>query len=370
MHIWIIILVLVLGAAGAGLAYLCGRFGRFSIIKNISKGSKKRLIIFSLIPIAVIFAVICITMNFVNAVICLLHLAAFWLLSDLVFFIIKKLRKKDFKYYYAGLSAICSSVVYLTVGWFLLHCVSQTNYNLTTEKSVGRLRIAQLADSHVGTSFSGKEFGEYLSRIEKQNPDVLLITGDFVDDSTSKEDMLDACAALGNTNIKYGIYYCFGNHDKGYYNNESRGYDGNELTEQLEKNNVTVLEDESILIDDRFYIVGRKDRSEEQNGSGRLTTADLLEGLDNSKYIIVMDHQPHEFDAQAETAADLVLSGHTHGGQLIPINRVGELIGENDLAYGIEKINNTNFIVTSGISDWSIQFKTGCKSEYVMIDVG
>ena len=95
----------------------------------------------------------------------------------------------------------------------------------------------------------------------------------------------------------------------------------------------------------------------------------LTEGLDPSRYMIVIDHQPNDYDAEAAAGADLVLSGHTHGGQLIPITKVGEWIGANDATYGYERRGDTDFIVTSGISAWSILFKTGCKSEYVIIDI-
>ena len=67
--------------------------------------------------------------------------------------------------------------------------------------------------------------------------------------------------------------------------------------------------------------------------------------------------------------ADLVVSGHTHGGQLFPLNYVGPIVNSNDLVYGTKKIKNTSFIVTSGVSDWEIKFKTGCDSEYIMINI-
>ena len=54
---------------------------------------------------------------------------------------------------------------------------------------------------------------------------------------------------------------------------------------------------------------------------------------------------------------------------MLPINRIGEWIGANDFTYGYKRIDSTDFIVTSGISDWAIDFKTGCRSEYVVIDI-
>jgi predicted MPP superfamily phosphohydrolase len=87
------------------------------------------------------------------------------------------------------------------------------------------------------------------------------------------------------------------------------------------------------------------------------------------RYVILLDHQPYDFDAEAAAGADLVLCGHTHGGQFIPINHIGEWIGENALRYGHEKRQNTDFIVSSGISNWTFRFKTGCHSEIVVIEL-
>ena len=169
--------------------------------------------------------------------------------------------------------------------------------------------------------------------------------------------------------INNGVYYSFGNHDKGYGEASSRGYTGDDLIAELQKNGVVVLQDEAVLIDERFYIVGRQDKSEESRSGHRSSMGELTVELDSSKYIIVMDHQPNDYEAQAASRVDLVLSGHTHGGQLIPINDVGILIGANDATYGLETRNDTNFIVTSGISDWEILFKTGCRSEFVVVDI-
>ena len=116
-----------------------------------------------------------------------------------------------------------------------------------------------------------------------------------------------------------------------------------------------------------LWIVGRKDRSEEQRSGGRQSAEALLSAVDRNGYIVILDHQPHDFDGEAAAGADLVLSGHTHGGQFFPFNRVGQWLGENALSYGHERRQGTDFIVSSGISNWTFQFKTGCRSEIVLI---
>jgi CheY-like chemotaxis protein len=68
--------------------------------------------------------------------------------------------------------------------------------------------------------------------------------------------------------------------------------------------------------------------------------------VDKDKYMIVLDHQPNDYTNEAATDADLVLSGHTHGGQLFPITYIGEWFGVNDRTYGYEKREGTEFIVT------------------------
>lgn len=307
-----------------------------------------------------------------NAVIILLHLGVFWVIADLNGHIIEKIRKQRFRRYYAGGFALLFTVAYLGIGMLQAYHVRQTDYSIRTDKEIGNLKVALLADSHVGTTFDSKGLAGHLTHIQEQNPDLVVITGDFVDEDTSKQDMIDACRSLGTLDTPYGVYFVFGNHDKGRYSNGKRGYDGDDLIRELEKNHVTVLQDESILIDDRFYLIGRQDASEELDfGGSRASVAELTQNLDKSKFSIVLDHQPREYDAEAAAATDLVLSGHTHGGQLFPLMQFSRLfaVSGDDQIYGIERRLQTDFIVTSGISDWAIKFKTGCFSEYVILDI-
>ena len=301
-------------------------------------------------------------MSTVNAMIIFLNLMMFFMVYGVILRIIGHFSGRELSVNLQGGLAVVTTVVYLSVGYYLLHHVWQKDYSLTTDKPVS-LKIAMFADSHLGTTFDGEGFAEQMKTIEAQSPDIVLLPGDFVDDGSKKEDMLRACEALGKMKVKYGVWYSYGNHDEGY--SDSRDFTAAALEAALRSNGIHVLSDEYELVDNSFYVVGRKDSSLGE----RKTMDELLEGVDTSKYIIVLDHEPNDYDNEAASAADLVVSGHTHGGQLFPVTYVGEWFGINDRTYGYERRSGTDFIVTSGISDWEIQFKTGTKSEYVIIDV-
>lgn len=346
-----------------GLVYLLNRFHRFECIRKIGEERKKLSWLLAALPVLAI--ALFFYFKTVSTTIFVLHLMVFWLFCDLASLIVRKIRGKDFKRYYAGAGAILITVAYLAVGWYNCHHVYQTEYEVKTGKSMGEkgLRVVQISDSHVGSTFDGEGFAEYVNEVQKTDPDLVVITGDYVDDDTEKKDLITSCRALGDLKTTYGVYYVFGNHDKGYFN--QRDFKEEDLRQELEKNHVKILEDESVLVDDRFYIIGRQDASSKE----RADMEALVGDLDASKYMIVLDHQPNQFDLQAESGVDMVLTGHTHGGQLFPIGITGVLSGQYDRAYGMEKRKDTTFIVSSGISDWAIPFKTATFSEYVVIDI-
>ncbi|MCR5367067.1 Predicted phosphohydrolase, MPP superfamily [Eubacterium ruminantium] len=407
---WIAIFGIALFLMLGALIYIFKRFRYFRFVQKFSKEDKKMSGLIRLIPIVgfVIYGIF----DLVNAAIVLIHLAIIWMIADLVAFILKKITSagkkedeavsetaavreeaseatavreeasetaavsevvsksasepaSDKKVYWPGLIAFAVTCIYLTIGYYFAHHLYETDYNLRSDKDIGgKLVIAQVSDSHVGATFDGNGFKKRLERIQKKNPDILVITGDFVDDGTTRKDMEISCKALGDFKAKYGVYFIYGNHDKGYYN--SRDFSVSDLVRELEKNNVYILQDEAVLIEDRFYLVGRQDASVEN----RMEIKDIVKNLDKDKYIIVLDHQPNDYDNEEAAEVDLVLSGHTHGGQMFPIGIIGEkLFKANDKTYGLEKRGKTTFIVNSGISDWEIKFKTGTIAEYGIITI-
>ena len=362
---WLIIFGVSILLGVFGIVYLAGKVEKTGIFNNIESRVLAKLAAYAVV--AAVVALLVLLLDTTNAIIIVIHVAAFLLIGDLTGLIIRRSAGADVSQRIIDLIAVLACFVYFAVGWYLMHGLWETDYLVATDKQVGKIKIAHIADSHIGTGFSGRGFAEKLARIQEAQPDILVITGDFVDDSTMKQDMLDACEALSEFDAKYGVYYVLGNHDFGYYSNGRRGYSGDELLDELRKSGVNVLLDETADIDGRICIVGRKDAG--YGGSDRKSIADLMETIPDHLFTVVLDHQPTDYEAEAAANADLVLSGHTHGGQLWPLEYIQPLISENDNVRGEVKIGNTTFIVTDGISDWAIRFRTGCKSEYNIITV-
>ena len=368
MSLWQIIGIMLLVISIFSVAYISLRISNFEFFANFCKNKIIKLFI-AFVIVATIFGMLVWQLKFINAVIVFLYASIIWLICDVLFWGVQKLRKKNFKYYYAGWLAIIISCLYLFNGWYQAHNVWKTDYNIITNKKVQNLRIIMFADAHVGTTFDGEGLANHMKEMQKHNPDMLVITGDFVDNGTSKDEMMRSLKSLAEFKSKYGVYLVLGNHDKSSNGKAFRGFSNDEFIDELKKHGVKVLQDEIELIDNEFYVIGRKDAFDERRGYSRKSMKEMLRNIDKNKLMIVFDHQPNDYKNQIEEDIDLVLSGHTHGGQLFPINNVSKWMGMNDKIYGHEKIKNTDFIVTSGISDWEIKFKTGCRSEFVIIDI-
>lgn len=188
---WILIFGTAFVAAILGFAYLCNRVYKMIPDRGAvcAYGKDIRLRLFVVLGSIITVVSLCsFLLGYINVIIIIVHLVVFWLLSDLLFFALKKIRKKKFGYNFAAVLAVAVALVYLVTGFVLANNVQTTRYDVYTEKKVGDLRIVMFADSHIGTTFDGEGFAEYVAEMQKCNPDIVVIAGDFVDDDTSLGD--------------------------------------------------------------------------------------------------------------------------------------------------------------------------------------
>lgn len=377
MTLWITILIVLIILTSAAILYISKSV--YSVVTEIRnntgvlfqtrKYSRSRRGL-SILAVLALFSALSLCIHIINAVVVFAHLAVFLALTDLIFYIFRRYLPSGYVKRLGAIAACALTICVLSAGWFLNHNVWRTEYNLTTSKAADPLRIVMFADSHIGTTFNASGFEKHLKNMEKDRPDLIIVAGDFVDDSTTRDDMLGSVRALGKIRTKYGIFFAMGNHDKGYYGDQRRGFSLADMTDEMRRNGITVLTDEISDLPGNITVIGRNDLSVERELQGSRKTASELRALvPENRYTVVIDHQPSDFSRLAEAKFDLVLGGHTHGGQLFPLNSAGKIAGVLDLVYGHEQRESTDFIVTSGLSDWALKFKTGTFSEYTVINV-
>ena len=252
-------------------------------------------------------------------------------------------------------------------------------YEVTIDKDVQQmdsLKIVLLADLHFGHSVNHHHAARIVRKINQQHPDLVCIAGDIFDndyDAISDPNEITRC--LKSIQTRYGVYACWGNHDlnepilAGFtFKKTGSPYEDPRMEEMLKKADIRLLNDESVLIDHTFYLIGRKDPSRcKKTGESRKTPDQLTKELDRRKPIIFMDHQPKELQEISYAGADLDLCGHTHDGQIFPGNLTTHFIWENSCGY--LKKDNMHNIVTSGAGVWGPNMRIGTNNEICSITV-
>ena len=285
------------------------------------------------------------------------------------------------KYVFTITGAICAAfLVFLSLyGIFHAKKITVTPYQVTVNKKVpnmNSMKIVLLADTHFGYNAGVIHAREIVRKINKQNPDLVCIAGDIFDneyDAIMEPKKMEKI--LKKIKSRYGVYACWGNHDlnepilAGFtFKQAPEDIKDPRMKKFLENSNIHPLRDESVLIDNRFYVIGRKDASlTEKIGETRKTPEQLISSLDKNKPVFIIDHQPKELQELADAGADLDLCGHTHDGQLFPGNLSIKAMWENPRGL-LQKGSMTN-IVTSGAGVWGPAMRIGTDSEICVINV-
>lgn len=280
--------------------------------------------------------------------------------------------------------AICALLILLLSACGIFHAkyIKTTSYDVIINKTIPErtsMKVVLLADTHFGYNAGVLHARELVRKINKQKPDLVCIAGDIFDneyDAIRNPEKLEK--TLRGIKSTYGVYACWGNHD---LNEEIlagftfKHKDGDlsdikdpRMKKFLKNSNIHILEDESVLINDQFYVIGRKDASlTEKIHETRKAPAQLTEKLDRDKPIIMIDHQPKELQELADADVDLDLCGHTHNGQTFPGNFTIKLMWENPCGL-LSKDNMTN-ITTSGADVWGPAMRIGTDSEICSINI-
>lgn len=233
------------------------------------------------------------------------------------------------------------------------------NYKLILPKKNGQnssLKVVMASDMHFGTLSGLSHLQRMVEKINELSADIILFPGDIIDDDPNpflKKKMGDKLRLI---HAPLGIYGVLGNHE--YYGKKIP-----EFLNEMNRIGVRILLDEKLIIDNRFILIGRKDKTDKK----RKTIQDLVVEEVNQLPIIMMDHQPAELTEAMNAGIDLTLSGHTHRGQMAPNHFITKKVFELD--WGYKQIKQLHAIVSSGYGFWGPPIRMGSRSEIVSIDI-
>jgi len=265
--------------------------------------------------------------------------------------------------FYKGLIVVLLTVGVVSYGLYNANQVKLVSYEIQLkDATLDDMKIVMISDSHMGTVNS---FERNLERIVQEindlNPDIVCIAGDiFNDDFNSIRNPERAASLFRNINPKYGVFACFGNHDGG------RTLD--QMKQFLEDSKIKLLNDEYLIIDDRFALFGRLDSSP-IGGFGEMERRDISEmiiSVGANMPVIVIDHNPSHINEYGGEV-DLILAGHSHRGQVFPGSLITRAIFDVDYGHYQKDENSPHAIVSSGVSTWGPPMRVGTNNEIVSI---
>ena len=215
------------------------------------------------------------------------------------------------------------------------------------------VKMVMVSDIHLGYHNTRTDLAKWVDMINAEKPDYVLIAGDIVDFSVVP--LLRADMAKEFRRLQAPVFACLGNHD--YYagepNSEKFYHDAG----------IKLLRDATIDLGIGITLIGRDDRTNKR----RKPLKDLMSGVDRNNYLILLDHQPYHLEDAERNGVDFQFSGHTHDGQVWPVNWIEKAIYED--SYGPLMKGHTFYYVSSGLGIWGGKFRIGTQSEYCVVTI-
>lgn len=294
-----------------------------------------------------------------------------WQLIDLAVRTALRRRQKALsiwkKIHGSGALTLLPTAALVLAGYLSFQSIVCTQYTVYTQKDIRAegYRIALISDVHFSDMLGRERLAQACDEIAAANADAVILCGDIVDDATDLQGLQTVFELLGDIPSRFGTYYVYGNHDHPSFL-KFAPFSAEQLHGVLAQNGITLLCDEAVPLGDEITLIGRDDRLQPE----RATVETLVQKVPQHDLLIMLEHRPHEYTLHDAAGVDLVLSGHTHGGQLFPLNLLMRIIPFNDGIYGHYTLpHGTQTVVSSGLAGWGFPIKNAAPCEYVLVDI-
>ncbi len=292
----------------------------------------------------------------------------FLLASDLLYLILRIsgiLGHENVQLYrkLAYLVTLSVSVILITAGFVNALTPQVIRYDVAIGKKadgISSMRVVAVSDVHLGSIIRKRSVKKLSMILEKLQPDLVLLLGDIVDGEIGPVLRGDLLKYFACPHCKNGMYAITGNHEF---------IGGAERTiPYIESKGIKILKDEVATIEGGIQLIGRLDRDSRRfYAKERASLEELIKDADKTKPLILLDHQPFNLEEAENNGIDLQLSGHTHNGQIWPLNWLTGKMYE--LSHGYLKKGNTHYIVSSGYGIWGPRIRLGSRPEVLLINL-
>ena len=290
-------------------------------------------------------------------------------------------QKKALFRYLAG-AVLCLSfaggLILMVYGMVHAQQTKVVTYDLAVDKAAdepgAQLNVVLIGDLHLSVNSRLSMTERMVELVNAQEPDVVLVAGDiFTSTYAGLSHPEQYAQALRGIQAKYGVYAVYGNHDVeepllgGFpLTPISEAFRSPEIEQFFADSGFTVLTDEVVTLPGGVQLAGRIDVEKAGDGTAnRMSAAELLEGIDPERPVLVLEHEPVEYKALSEAGADVVMSGHTHAGQIFPGNLIVPFFNEN--GWGYKRLHEVDTIVTAGVGYYGPPMRVGTDSEVTVI---
>ncbi|OJG75482.1 hypothetical protein RV12_GL001285 [Enterococcus quebecensis] len=235
------------------------------------------------------------------------------------------------------------------------------NYTIGNNEGQKPVKVVQLSDIHIQEKYPVAQLEKIVTKVNKEKPDIILFTGDLFDNYAEYGPAEEVTAALSRLTAPLGKYAVWGNHDYGgaairVYPEILAAADFQLL--ENSGNNVSLPNGKSI------YIAGLDDSL-----LGNSSVTDTLANR-QSDYTILLSHEPDEADAALDQNVQLILSGHSHGGQVkIPFFTIKNTMAEKYFEGFYTLANDTILYVNTGLGTTKIQARFRVPPEIAVFDI-
>ncbi|WBB65827.1 metallophosphoesterase [Micromonospora sp. WMMD812] len=228
-------------------------------------------------------------------------------------------------------------------------------------RSMDGLRIATVSDIHLGPLLGRSHTERIVAAINRLDADLVAVVGDMVDGSVA--ELGEAAAPLRDLRSRYGSFFVTGNHE--YYSGVE------EWVREVDRLGLRVLQNERLEIAARggvLDLAGVNDPSGDQLGADAGPDyAAALGDRDPSRPVVLLAHQPVAAVEAAKFGVDLQLSGHTHGGQMVPFDLAVRL--EQPVVSGLGEVDGTKVYVTNGAGFWGPPVRVGANPQITLVEL-